>query len=118
MRRPAQAGTFYRGCPVCERLMQRRNWGLRSGVLVDVCAAHGVWFDADELARILGWVRDGGLEIARRRAEVEHPDPGPVLTSSAGRGAGRLDAWSPSGGGFLLEVLELLARLGTGIVSR
>jgi Zn-finger nucleic acid-binding protein len=118
VRRPAQAGMFYRACPACERLMQRRNWGLKSGVLVDVCSAHGTWFDSDELARILGWVRDGGLEIARRQAEAESRDPGPVLTSSAGRGTGGPDAWSPSGGGFLLDVLELLARLGTGIVSR
>jgi len=117
-RRTAQTGAFYRRCPVCERLMQRRNWGLRSGILVDVCAAHGTWFDADELARILGWVRDGGLEIARRRDHAEDLDPGPVLTSSATRGQIGTGAWTPSGGSFLLDVLELLARLGTGILSR
>jgi Zn-finger nucleic acid-binding protein len=118
IRRPAQSGTFYRACPVCERLMQRRNWGLRSGVLVDVCAGHGIWFDSHELARILGWVRDGGLEIARRRTDTHDVDLGPVLTSSTRRGVGGSGEWPSAGGGFLLDVLDLLARLGTGILSR
>ena len=116
-RHEAHTGSFYRRCPVCERLMQRRNWGLRSGILVDVCAAHGTWFDADELARILGWVRDGGLEIARRRERDEAVDVGPVLTSSAGRGGSPTD-WAQPNGSFLLEVLRLLARLGIGPFPR
>ena len=27
----------------------------------------GVWFDADELPRIIGFIRDGGMSIARQR---------------------------------------------------
>ena len=41
--------------------MTRRNYARRSGVIIDFCAQHGVWFDADELARILQWVRSGRL---------------------------------------------------------
>ena len=62
----------YRPCPVCEKLMQRRHYGRQSGVIVDICRDHGFWFDADELPRILTWVRQGGLETAARlRAERE-----------------------------------------------
>ena len=35
--------------------------GHHSGVTIDRCKPHGVWFDADELPRILDWVRHGGL---------------------------------------------------------
>jgi len=56
----------YRPCPVCQRLMHRRNHGRKSGVVVDTCQQHGLWFDQGELAAILGWVRQGGLVRARR----------------------------------------------------
>jgi Zn-finger nucleic acid-binding protein len=59
-------GGLYRPCPYCQRLMNRRNFGRRSGVIVDICREHGAWFDTDELARIVEWLRAGGLEGARR----------------------------------------------------
>lgn len=68
---PAGA-VVYRDCPVCGAKMHRRNYGGRSGVLVDQCGRHGLWFDADELARALDWIRRGGHETAeglRREAE-------------------------------------------------
>jgi Zn-finger nucleic acid-binding protein len=65
-----QGGTFYRPCAVCRRLMQRVNYGHASGVIIDVCRDHGDWFDADELARILAWVRAGGDQEATKK-----PDP-------------------------------------------
>jgi Zn-finger nucleic acid-binding protein len=46
--------------------MNRRNYGSTSGVIIDLCREHGIWFDADELARILTWVRAGGAEKSRR----------------------------------------------------
>jgi Zn-finger nucleic acid-binding protein len=69
-----QSGPMYRPCPVCAGRMNRNNYAYRSGVIIDVCRAHGVWFDADELARILEWVRDGGKAEADRQvaAETEH----------------------------------------------
>ncbi|HUT89389.1 MAG TPA: zinc ribbon domain-containing protein [Thermoguttaceae bacterium] len=57
----------YRNCVVCGNMMHRRNYGPRSGVIIDVCKDHGVWFDADELPRILDWVRSGG----KAKAEEE-----------------------------------------------
>lgn len=62
-----ERGQRYRKCPHCAGLMVRRNLGGgQSGVVIDVCGEHGLWFDADELARALGWIRAGGLESVRR----------------------------------------------------
>jgi Zn-finger nucleic acid-binding protein len=46
--------------------MHRRNYGRRSGVLIDLCGEHGVWFDMKELDRIIHWVKAGGLGDARK----------------------------------------------------
>ncbi len=51
----------YVKCPVCREIMNRRNYGARSGVIVDVCKPHGVWLDGGELRRLLNWVKAGGL---------------------------------------------------------
>jgi Zn-finger nucleic acid-binding protein len=62
----------YRKCPMCGQIMHRRNYARRSGVIVDVCREHGVWFDADELPRIIAWIRQGGLaRSSREMAEEE-----------------------------------------------
>ena len=61
----AAGGPLYRPCAVCGSLMNRRNYGQRSGVILDVCRAHGIWFDAEELQRLLGWIRAGGEEKAQ-----------------------------------------------------
>jgi Zn-finger nucleic acid-binding protein len=65
------AGPFYRGCAQCGARMNRRNWGEKSGVIVDVCHHHGVWFDLDELDRLVRWLRTGGAVDAGRAAEAE-----------------------------------------------
>ncbi len=54
----------YVKCPECAGLMTRRNPATRSGIIVDVCHAHGVWFDHEELAHLLAQVRDGTQRIA------------------------------------------------------
>jgi Zn-finger nucleic acid-binding protein/DNA-directed RNA polymerase subunit RPC12/RpoP len=61
----AEQRTPYRPCAVCGKLMTRRNFGRRSGVIVDVCGFHGIWFDTQELSQVVRWVRSGGLEAAR-----------------------------------------------------
>jgi len=62
-----QHGGLYRKCPQCRRLMNRRNYGRKSGVIVDICRDHGIWFDAEELPALLRWVRSGGLARAERQ---------------------------------------------------
>lgn len=55
----------YIPCPICNKLMNRVNFAHCSHVVVDVCRAHGTWFDKDELRRIVEFIRAGGLEMAR-----------------------------------------------------
>jgi Zn-finger nucleic acid-binding protein len=57
----------YVPCPECGQLMNRVNFAHCSGVVVDICKGHGTWFDRDELAEIVGFIRAGGLEAARAR---------------------------------------------------
>ena len=61
----------YVPCPDCARLMNRVNFGKRSGIIVDSCSQHGTWFDADELRRVVEWVRDGGLDRARTHERLQ-----------------------------------------------
>jgi len=63
----ADTRVHYVACPVCGSMMNRRNFGGGSGVIVDVCARHGTWFDAGELPRVLSFVESGGLTRARAR---------------------------------------------------
>jgi Zn-finger nucleic acid-binding protein len=61
----------YVRCPQCRKLMNRVNFAECSGVVVDVCRDHGTWFDADELQRIVQFIRAGGMENARKRQKAE-----------------------------------------------
>jgi Zn-finger nucleic acid-binding protein len=54
----------YRHCPACRGPMHRKNYGKRSGVIVDWCATHGTWLDADELEQIAAFIAGGGLRDA------------------------------------------------------
>jgi Zn-finger nucleic acid-binding protein len=61
----------YVPCPDCSRLMNRFNFARISGVIVDACKGHGTWLDRDELQRIVEFIRDGGLDEARRREKED-----------------------------------------------
>ncbi len=54
----------YRKCPICSKIMQRKNYFNRSGVIMDVCVDHGVWLDAGELKQIQDWSKLGGKQNA------------------------------------------------------
>ncbi|MCH8047812.1 MAG: zinc ribbon domain-containing protein [Planctomycetes bacterium] len=62
-----QAGPLYRKCAFCQKMMTRRHHGSGSGVIIDICREHGVWFDTDELPQIIAWMRAGGQEHSDRR---------------------------------------------------
>lgn len=68
---PSALPVVYLKCPVCATVMNRNNFGGTSGIVVDVCPHHGVWFDPGELPRVLDFVQAGGLERARQRAAEE-----------------------------------------------
>ena len=55
----------YVRCPVCRQLMNRTNFARMSGVIVDTCRFHGIWFDADELGKVMDFIARGGLQKAR-----------------------------------------------------
>ncbi len=72
-----EAGTFgspdaihYVSCPQCHNAMNRVNFGKASGVILDVCKAHGTWFDAGELTRVVAFAGAGGFERARERLDT------------------------------------------------
>lgn len=106
---PSQTGIFYRPCPVCGELMNRFNFASCSGVILDACKPHGVWFDPDELRRIVAFISDGGLDVAREKerqaleferrrlgqADGEAPPPmaglGPPIPASIASARGLLD---------------------------
>lgn len=72
---PSSSPILYRPCPACGELMNRFNFAGCSGVVLDSCKPHGVWFDPDELRRIVEFIRAGGLDMARgkerERLELE-----------------------------------------------
>lgn len=61
------AAIRYVPCPVCGELMNRNNFARVSGVIIDTCKPHGLWFDARELPRIIEFIRKGGLDAAREK---------------------------------------------------
>lgn len=125
---PLEKPVRYLRCPRCDTTMNRRNFGDTSGIVVDVCTRHGVWFGPGELPRVLAFARAGGLERARlrrreqehrarRRGERERAGSSAVLLPSAGdalsaRGSlGWLDPLADAGLALLDAVLEAVARL-------
>ena len=40
--------------------MIRQQYARGSGVVIDLCRAHGIWFDPQELHQILDWIGRGG----------------------------------------------------------
>jgi Zn-finger nucleic acid-binding protein len=109
-------GLAYLHCPTCGELMNRKNFGTRSGVIVDVCKPHGVWLDHRELDRIVEFVRGGGLERAREaemeslKIEAEHALAMSSHSVSRARTMGRYGRRS------LLE--EVLIALSVGVSIR
>jgi len=50
----------YVKCPVCRILMNRVNFGQRSGVIIDQCKKHGIWVDSGEITHLMEWKKAGG----------------------------------------------------------
>lgn len=68
-RQPDQYPVSYIKCPVCSNLMNRVNFGARSGVIIDRCKAHGVWLDGGELRHLMEWMKMGGQLLNQERQE-------------------------------------------------
>lgn len=96
--------------------MHRTNFGRVSGVLVDICHAHGLWFDADELQQVLDFIELGGLAVgarrdadqeARRRRQVRSAESGEETAALALKKLRTPPRWGKLDGG----TLELFRRL-------
>jgi Zn-finger nucleic acid-binding protein len=112
----------YIACPTCRKSMNRQAFGRISGVVVDVCKNHGVWFDAGELSEVIRFVEQGGLERERERAlaelaererRVRAVEMGADRMDSPGIGflSGNVNADSPGRSPSATEVLRFLADL-------
>ena len=64
----------YVPCPDCKQLMNRSNFARSSGIIIDMCKQHGVWFDAGELPKIIQFLDDGGLDRAREKEKISIQD--------------------------------------------
>lgn len=64
----------YVPCPDCKQLMNRSNFARLSGVIIDLCKQHGVWFDAGELPKIIEFINSGGLSRAREKEKIAIQD--------------------------------------------
>lgn len=64
----------YIKCPVCSQIMNRVNFGARSGVIIDRCPDHGVWLDGGELRHLLEWVKAGGQILSKQKEEQRRKD--------------------------------------------
>ena len=68
---PQRDGRVYRRCPACTTPMTRINFDRVSGVLLDRCGDHGLWFDATELESVLRWIKLGGERVSEDRRREE-----------------------------------------------
>jgi Zn-finger nucleic acid-binding protein len=70
----APAKISYVPCPKCKQLMNRSNFARASGVIIDTCKQHGVWFDSEELPKIIEFIQKGGMELAREKERIDLHD--------------------------------------------
>ena len=68
---PLSTGPLYRPCPACKTPMTRINFERVSGILIDRCRDHGIWFDATELDAVLRFIKLGGERAAGEVEEQE-----------------------------------------------
>ena len=63
----------YVKCPVCRVLMNRVNFGHRSGVIIDQCKKHGIWVDNGEITHLMEWKKAGGELLHTQQTEKTRP---------------------------------------------
>ncbi len=75
----------YLKCPVCQVLMNRSNFGHRSGVVIDRCRDHGIWLESGEISHLMEWKKAGGQMLSeqkKQQAESQPDRPAPARKSS------------------------------------
>lgn len=72
----------YIKCPVCTQIMNRVNFGAKSGVIIDKCSEHGIWLDGGELRHLLEWVKAGGQILAKQHGEMKKKEEARISASN------------------------------------
>ncbi len=114
---PLEQPLRYVPCPACGALMNRKNFGQTSGVIVDVCQKHGFWFDPGELPRVLAFVESGGLERARRRNEEQQRKRREDQIQAAGATLAAASSSNTTHVTGETDLLEDLAEAGAALVG-
>lgn len=100
----------YLPCVTCGELMHRRQHrveGRPTGIVIDVCKDHGVWFDRDELAAALAATRDATRD-APVGPKARLPRPFGATQRAAARRRRGYAAGSSSGWDTLADFFELV----------
>ena len=109
---PKPGEKMYLKCPTCHTVMNRKQFAHGAGIVVDVCKAHGTFFDAGELPAVIEFVSQGGLEnAAKKELALERQR----IDQERGRAlaiASEASSWDHSGGASAAEaMIDLLGLL-------
>jgi Zn-finger nucleic acid-binding protein len=115
-RAPIDVRVRYVPCPACGKMMNRKNFAGTSGVIVDVCRSHGVWFDRGELPRVLAFAESGALARARLQETEEQDRIRRAAVAARATVAGPLS--SPSRRGDLEEAAADLLSFVSDLLGR
>lgn len=108
----------YRPCPCCGKLMNRVNFARISGVILDACREDGLWFDQDELRKVVQFIESGGLDRAARREREAAPRTLPGGAPEEGAGTlGVLHGTQADVPALVGELLWDAARLAARILT-
>jgi Zn-finger nucleic acid-binding protein len=92
----SEYGVSYIKCPVCSTIMNRVNFGIKSGVIIDRCREHGVWLDGGELRHLFEWMKAGGKLLQQERTEEQRR----IETQELKRENRRLQVQTATGGSY------------------
>ncbi len=114
-------GITYIKCPVCDTVMNRINFGQRSGVIIDRCPRHGLWLDGGELRHLLEWVKAGG-EIYNQQREtikdkMEARESATVKRTATIANGGGFDTYGATLRGNDPELFTILGRVVRWLIA-
>lgn len=113
----SEATVRYVRCPVCRNIMNRSNFAKISGIIIDSCRGHGIWFDSGEIERVMDFIAHGGLQKAKTEEIQRLKDEEKIQKIKATQvtGQGDSDYWGHGLGGndagLSLDLIDLVSGL-------
>jgi Zn-finger nucleic acid-binding protein len=95
-----ESAVRYVRCPVCLNMMNRTNFARISGVIIDSCRGHGIWFDPDEMEKIMDFIARGGLQKSKAVDIDRLKDEEKLVRLRSGQSGNNSAVLSTSLGGF------------------